>query len=158
MKYFIVFGLLFIGSAYAEDCQEEWNVHGENNVAYIRAVHAAIEAMGGEQTHENSHKYAYALNNFVQNKGQSSVCTEEEQKELCVDKWPKDVTIKVLVASVNLSSSMMKLELCRGWRDKLRWRNKEIILDMLKEKADMSFISKVMGLSEKEIKKILYGS
>ena len=33
-------------------------------------------------------------------------------------------------------------------------RNKELILNMLKEKADIAFISKVTGLSEKEIKKL----
>ena len=33
-------------------------------------------------------------------------------------------------------------------------RNTEVILNMLKEKADLSFISKVTGLSEKEIKKL----
>ena len=37
-------------------------------------------------------------------------------------------------------------------------RNREVILNMLKEKADISFISKVMGLSEKEIKKLKNGS
>ena len=37
-------------------------------------------------------------------------------------------------------------------------RNREVILNMLKEKADISFISKVTGLSEKEIKKLKNGS
>ena len=43
-------------------------------------------------------------------------------------------------------------------KEKGRWegrqaRDKEVVLNMLKEKADISFISKVTGLSEKEIKK-----
>ena len=33
-------------------------------------------------------------------------------------------------------------------------RDKEVILNMLKEKADIAFISQVTGLSEKEIKKL----
>ena len=33
-------------------------------------------------------------------------------------------------------------------------RDKEVVLNMLKEKTDISFISKVTGLSEKEIKKL----
>ena len=37
-------------------------------------------------------------------------------------------------------------------------RNKEIIHNMLKKKADMTFISKVMSLSVKEIKKLKNGS
>ncbi len=47
-------------------------------------------------------------------------------------------------------------------KEKGRWegrqeRNKEVILNMLKEKADISFISKITGLSEKEIKKLKNG-
>ena len=52
-------------------------------------------------------------------------------------------------------------------REKGRWegrqegrqeRDKEVVLNMLKEKADISFISKVTGLAEKEIKKMKNGS
>ena len=44
-------------------------------------------------------------------------------------------------------------------KEKGRWegrqaRDKEVVLNMLKEKTDISFISKVTGLSEKEIKKL----
>ena len=35
---------------------------------------------------------------------------------------------------------------------------KQIVLNMLKEKADISFISKVTGLAEKEIKKLKNGT
>ena len=34
----------------------------------------------------------------------------------------------------------------------------EVVLNMLKEKADIAFIAKVTGLSEKEIKKLENGS
>ncbi len=37
-------------------------------------------------------------------------------------------------------------------------RDKEVVLNMLKEKADISFIAKVTGLSEKAIKKLKNGS
>ena len=37
-------------------------------------------------------------------------------------------------------------------------RNKEVILNMLKKKTDISFISEVTGLSEKAIKKLKNGS
>ena len=37
-------------------------------------------------------------------------------------------------------------------------RDREVILNMLKEKADISFVAKVTGLSEKEIKKLKNGS
>jgi len=41
-----------------------------------------------------------------------------------------------------------------GLREGRRERDKEVILNMLKEKADITFISKVTGLSEEEIKKL----
>ena len=37
-------------------------------------------------------------------------------------------------------------------------RDREVVLNMLKEKTDIAFISKVTGLSEKEIKKLKKGS
>ena len=37
-------------------------------------------------------------------------------------------------------------------------RDKDVVLNMLKEKIDISFISKVTGLSEKEIEKLKNGS
>ena len=44
-------------------------------------------------------------------------------------------------------------------KEKGRWEGRqEVVLNMLKEKADISFISKVTGLSEKEIKKLKNGS
>ncbi len=48
-------------------------------------------------------------------------------------------------------------------KEKGRWegrqeRDKEVVLNMLKEKADISFIAKVTGLSEKAIKKLKNGS
>ena len=45
-----------------------------------------------------------------------------------------------------------------GRREGRQERDKEVILNMLKEKADIVFISKVTGLSEKEIKKLKNGS
>ena len=48
-------------------------------------------------------------------------------------------------------------------REKGRWEGRQeerqqFVLNMLKEKADISFICKVTGLSEKEIKKLKNGS
>ena len=48
-------------------------------------------------------------------------------------------------------------------KEKGRWEGrkegrKEVVLNMLKEKADISFISKVTGLSEKAIRKLKNGS
>ena len=48
-------------------------------------------------------------------------------------------------------------------KEKGRWEGErkgrqEVVLNMLKEKADISFISKVTGLSEKEIKKLKNGA
>ena len=48
-------------------------------------------------------------------------------------------------------------------KEKGRWEGRqegrqEVVLNMLKEKADISFISKVTGLSAKEIKKLKNGS
>ena len=45
-----------------------------------------------------------------------------------------------------------------GIKEGRQARDKEVVLNMLKEKADISFISKVTGLSEKEIKKLKNGS
>ena len=42
----------------------------------------------------------------------------------------------------------------KGRQEGRKERNKEIVLNMLTEKADISFISKVTGLSEKEIQKL----
>ena len=41
-----------------------------------------------------------------------------------------------------------------GERKGRREGRKEVVLNMLKEKADISFIAKVTGLSEKEIQKL----
>ena len=41
-----------------------------------------------------------------------------------------------------------------GERKGRKERKKEIVLNMLKEKTDISFIAKVTGLSEKEIQKL----
>ena len=45
-----------------------------------------------------------------------------------------------------------------GRQEGRKERSKEVILNMLKEKIDTSVISKVTGLSEKEIKKLKNGS
>ena len=37
-------------------------------------------------------------------------------------------------------------------------RDKEVVLNMLKEKMDLAFICKVMGLSEKEVRNFKNGS
>ena len=42
----------------------------------------------------------------------------------------------------------------KGRKEGRQERDKEVVLNMLKEKADIAFISKVTGLSEKEIKKL----
>ena len=42
----------------------------------------------------------------------------------------------------------------KGLKKGRQERDKEVVLNMLKEKADISFISKVTGLSEKEIQKL----
>ena len=42
----------------------------------------------------------------------------------------------------------------KGVQEGLEKGRKEVVLNMLKEKAEISFISKVTGLSEKEIKTI----
>ena len=41
-----------------------------------------------------------------------------------------------------------------GERKGLKKGRQEVVLNMLKEKADISFISKITGLSEKEIQKL----
>jgi len=46
----------------------------------------------------------------------------------------------------------------KGRQEGRRERDKEVILNMLKEKADIAFISKVTGLSEEEIRKLKSGS
>ena len=45
-----------------------------------------------------------------------------------------------------------------GRQEGMQTRDKEIVSNMLKEKADMSFICKVTGLAEEEIKKLKNGS
>ena len=45
-----------------------------------------------------------------------------------------------------------------GQQEGMQKGRQQVILNMLKEKADISFISKVTGLSEKEIKKLQNGS
>ena len=45
-----------------------------------------------------------------------------------------------------------------GERKGRQERNKEVVLNMLKEKADIAFISKVTGLSEKAIRKLKNGA
>ena len=45
----------------------------------------------------------------------------------------------------------------KGMQKGRQERDKEVILNMLKEKADISFISKVTGLPAKEIKKLKNG-
>ena len=42
----------------------------------------------------------------------------------------------------------------KGRQEGRHERDKEVILNMLKEKADIAFISKVTGLSEKAIKQL----
>ncbi len=42
---------------------------------------------------------------------------------------------------------------CEGWKE----GQNQVILNMLKEKADIAFISKVTGLSEKAIRKLKNG-
>ena len=41
----------------------------------------------------------------------------------------------------------------KGWREE----RQQVVLNMLKEKADLSFVCKVTGLSEEEIKKLQNG-
>ena len=45
-----------------------------------------------------------------------------------------------------------------GRMEERQKRNQEVILNMLREKADIAFISKVTGLPIKEIKKFKKGS
>ena len=45
----------------------------------------------------------------------------------------------------------------KGWRKGLKEGRQEVVLNMLKEKADIGFIRKVTGISEKEIKKLKNG-
>ena len=44
-----------------------------------------------------------------------------------------------------------------GRKEGMRKRDKQVVLNMLREKADLNFICKVTGLSEKEIKKLKNG-
>ena len=46
----------------------------------------------------------------------------------------------------------------KGWRKGLKEGRQEVVLNMLKEKADIDFIQKVTGISEKEIKKLKNGN
>lgn len=46
----------------------------------------------------------------------------------------------------------------KGLRKGRQERNREVILNMLKEKLDISLVSKVTGLSAKEIEKLKNGS
>ena len=63
---------------------------------------------------------------------------------------------------MNFTEEIKKEAKLEGWQkgQKEGWqkRNKEVILKMLQEKADISFISKVTGFSEKEIKKLKNGA
>ncbi len=45
-----------------------------------------------------------------------------------------------------------------GDREGLKKGQQEVVLNLLKEKADITFISKVTGLSEKTIRKLKNGS
>jgi len=45
-----------------------------------------------------------------------------------------------------------------GLQEGRQERDKEVVLNMLKKKAEISFISEVTGLSEKEIKKLKNGN
>ena len=62
---------------------------------------------------------------------------------------------------MNFTEEIKKEAKLEGWQkgQKEGWqkRNREVILKMLQEKADISFVSKVTGLSEKEIKKLKNG-
>lgn len=46
----------------------------------------------------------------------------------------------------------------KGLREGRQERDREVILNMLQEKADISFIAKVTGLSKEEINKLKNGS
>ena len=45
-----------------------------------------------------------------------------------------------------------------GRQEERQMRDKQIVLNMLKERADMNFICKVTGLSQEEIKKFKNGA
>ena len=46
----------------------------------------------------------------------------------------------------------------KGRREGRQEERQQVVLNMLQEKADIAFIAKVTGLSEKEIKKLKNGS
>ncbi len=70
---------------------------------------------------------------------------------------------KLLISEGILKQGGLMQDVWEIIKEKGRWegrqaRDRELVLNMLKEKANISFISKVTGLSEKAIKKLKNGS
>ena len=84
-----------------------------------------------------------------------------DNTELDSKTWEK--AEKLLIEAGILKQGGLMQDVREIIKEKGRWegrqegrqaRDKEVVLNMLKEKTDISFISKVTGLSEKEIKKL----
>ena len=85
----------------------------------------------------------------------------KDNTELDAKTWEE--AEKLLIEAGILKQGGLMQDVREIIREKGRWegrqegrqeRNKEVILNMLKEKADISFISKVTGVSEKAIRKL----
>ena len=84
-----------------------------------------------------------------------------DNTELDAKTWEK--VEKLLIEAGILKQGGLMQDVREIIKEKGRWegrqeRDKEVILNMLKEKADIVFISKVTGLSEKAIRKLKNGS
>ena len=84
-----------------------------------------------------------------------------DNTDLSLKVWKK--AEKLLIEKGILKQGGLMQDVIETIEEKGRWKGRkegrqEVILNMLKEKADISFISKVTGLPEKEIKKLKNGS
>ena len=84
-----------------------------------------------------------------------------DNTKLDLKTWEK--AEKLLIEAGVLKKGGLMQDVREIIKEKGRWegrqeRDKEVILNMLKEKADIAFISKVTGLSEKAIRKLKNGS
>ena len=89
----------------------------------------------------------------------------DDEIDLDVKTWKK--AEKLLIEAGILKQGGLMQDVREIIREKGRWEGEriglrkgrqEVVLNMLKKKADISFISEVTGFSEKEIKKLKNGS
>ena len=75
-------------------------------------------------------------------------------REWSIDRYERDQrSLKALAVEKAMKKGMKK-----GMQQGMQQKQQQVALNMLKEKADLSFICKVTGLSQEEIKKLKNGS